>query len=237
MLKVKNWASNLSTQLISRSPVSFELQEVQNKFSAKNVLVTGAGGSIASEICSILVKYGVSKIVLFDVSEVAIYLIESKLKTILGSENVDIVSVLGSVTDPRIIEEVISTNKIEVLVHAAAYKHVPIVENNIIEGLRNNILGTDVISNAAIKCNVERVVLVSTDKAVRPPNIMGATKRVAELIIQGAQRRSQKTVFSSVRFGNVLESSGSVIPLFKNQIDRGGPVTVLKRCNAIFHDC
>ena len=100
------------------------------------------------------------------------------------------------------------------------------MENNIIEGLRNNILGTDVISNAAIKCNVERVVLVSTDKAVRPPNIMGATKRVAELIIQGAQRRSQKTVFSSVRFGNVLESSGSVIPLFKNQIDRGGPVTV-----------
>jgi len=188
------------------------------------VLITGAGGSIGSELCRQIIAYKPSRLVLFEQSEFALYKIEKEL--VAYNTNLEIIAVLGSVTHYRRVETVLKGFAIHTVYHAAAYKHVPLVEHNPIEGLQNNVFGTWRTAEAAKSAGVETFVLISTDKAVRPTNIMGATKRLAELVLQGMAEDSKTTRFTMVRFGNVLESSGSVIPLFREQINSGGPVTV-----------
>jgi FlaA1/EpsC-like NDP-sugar epimerase len=190
----------------------------------KNVMVTGAGGSIGSELCRQIVEYAPSKLVLFEQSEFALYKLEKELETY--NANLEIIAVLGSVTDARRVETVLRSFAVHTVYHTAAYKHVPLVEQNPIEGFQNNVFGTWRTAEAAKAAGVETFVLISTDKAVRPTNVMGATKRLAELVLQGMADESKKTRFTMVRFGNVLDSSGSVIPLFRDQIKHGGPVTV-----------
>ena len=194
----------------------------------KNVLVTGAGGSIGSELCRQILRQGPARLVLLEMSEFALYAIERELRPLLAHEGlaIELVSMLGNAHHRYRVREILETFAIETVYHAAAYKHVPIVEENIIEGLHNNVFSTWHTAEAALECGVETFVLVSTDKAVNPTNVMGATKRFAEVVLQGMQQRSSRTRFCMVRFGNVLESSGSVVPLFREQIRRGGPVTV-----------
>ena len=194
----------------------------------KSVLVTGAGGSIGSELCRQILRAQPKTIVLLDISEVALYLIDKELRAVAKKKDLDveIVPLLGSVQDQQRMHEVMARFAIDTVYHAAAYKHVPIVEQNIIEGACNNALGTFRTAEAAINAGVKSFVLVSTDKAVSPTNIMGATKRLAEQLLQGLQESNDSICFSMVRFGNVLESSGSVVPLFREQIRHGGPVTV-----------
>jgi FlaA1/EpsC-like NDP-sugar epimerase len=194
----------------------------------KNVLVTGAGGSIGSELCRQILHLAPARLVLLEMSEFALYAIERELRPLLAHEglSVELVSLLGNAHHRYRVREILDTFAIQTVYHAAAYKHVPIVEENFIEGLHNNVFSTWYTAEAALECGVETFVLVSTDKAVNPTNVMGATKRFAEIVLQGMQQRSAGTRFCMVRFGNVLESSGSVVPLFREQIKRGGPVTV-----------
>ncbi len=197
----------------------------------KNVLLTGAGGSVGSELARQVFRQGPARIVLFDVSEPALYAIDIELRDILNAMPEDvprpkIVSVLGSVLDVALVRDTLQRNAVDTIYHAAAYKHVPLVEHNAVVGLSNNLFGTDTVAELAIECNVERMVLVSTDKAVRPTNIMGASKRLSELVLQARNAKKPSTVFTMVRFGNVLDSSGSVVGRFRRQIKAGGPVTV-----------
>lgn len=194
----------------------------------KVVMVTGAGGSIGSELCRQIVRLGPTRVVLFEISEFALYRIERDLRTLMKRENldVDLVSLLGSVQDRNRVETSMRTFSVQTVYHAAAYKHVPLVEHNPIEGVQNNVFGTWQAAEAAISANVRDFVLISTDKAVRPTNVMGASKRFSELVLQGLAQRECATRFCMVRFGNVLGSSGSVVPLFREQIRHGGPVTV-----------
>lgn len=194
----------------------------------KVVLVSGAGGSIGSEICRQVLRNQPKALVLYELSEFALYSIEQELSKAAKAEglNVPVYALLGSVLDADRVARVIERFQVQTIYHAAAYKHVPMVEHNVFEGVRNNALGTRVMAEAALEAGVERFVLISTDKAVRPTNVMGATKRFAELVLQDLAERSSNTVFSMVRFGNVLGSSGSVVPLFRRQIEAGGPVTV-----------
>ncbi len=195
----------------------------------KAVMVTGAGGSIGSELCRQIVKLNPASLVLLEQSEFALYNIEKELNNQLKKYNlsVEIIPVLGSVQNKFRLSQSIKACKVNTIYHAAAYKHVPLVEYNIIEGVRNNIFGTSFAAEAAIENGVDTFVLISTDKAVRPTNLMGATKRFAELILQAYSKKENiKTRFCMVRFGNVLGSSGSVVPLFREQILSGGPVTV-----------
>lgn len=200
--------------------------EARSAYRGKCVLVTGAGGSVGSELCRQLLRYRPSKIILFEVSEIALYTIDKELRSRADARTLEIIPLLGSVTDSRLARAVIAEHAVNVVLHAAAYKHVPLVEANPISGLVNNVFGTRTIADAALQEGVDRFILISTDKAVRPTNVMGASKRMAELVIQDMARRSEGTDFSMVRFGNVLGSSGSVVPLFKEQIARGGPVTL-----------
>lgn len=197
---------------------------IEQCIRGKNVMVTGAGGSIGSELCRQIANFGAAKLVLFELSEFALYKIEKELKTY--NVDLEVIAVLGSVTHSRRLEMVLRSFAINTVYHAAAYKHVPLVEHNPIEGLQNNVFGTWRAAEAAKAAGVETFVLISTDKAVRPTNVMGATKRLAELVLQGMAEESDTTCFTMVRFGNVLGSSGSVIPLFRDQIKNGGPVTV-----------
>lgn len=210
--------------LLGRESVKFDMPEVKQAFRGRSVLVTGAGGSIGSELCRQLLEMHPARLVLLDASEFALYDIERELRATAG--HVEVVAVLGSVLDESLLRDTIDTHGVQVLLHAAAYKHVPLVEMNVVEGVRNNVLGTATAARVAEECGLERFILVSTDKAVRPTNVMGASKRMAELIVQDLQRRSRATIFSLVRFGNVIGSSGSVVPLFRQQILRGGPVTL-----------
>lgn len=198
--------------------------------SGKSVLVTGAGGSIGSELCRQIVNAGPARLVLLDSSEFGLYEIENELRkrleTIEGAAPGEIVALLGSVCNQGHLENLIDTFGIETIYHAAAYKQVPMVEKNIFEGVSNNVFGTLIAARAARKHGVSNFVLISTDKAVRPTNYMGATKRLAEQVLQAMAQEEGKTKFSMVRFGNVLGSSGSVVPLFRSQISAGGPVTV-----------
>jgi FlaA1/EpsC-like NDP-sugar epimerase len=191
-------------------------------------MVTGAGGSIGSELCRQILLSGPRTLVLFDNSEYALYNIERELGELMAgsSREVELVALLGSVQDQRRLESIYRTFSVQSVYHAAAYKHVPMVEHNIAEGVANNVFGTWYAAEAARKVGVETFVLVSTDKAVRPTNVMGASKRFAEMILQGLAQQETKTRFCMVRFGNVLGSSGSVVPLFREQIASGGPVTV-----------
>lgn len=197
--------------------------------SNKVVMVTGAGGSIGSELCRQIIQQSPKSLILFELNEFSLYSIERELRqelASLGQSDVQVVSLLGSVQREDRMETIMSTFGVQTVYHAAAYKHVPLVEHNIVEGVVNNVFGTWYCAEAAIKAGVESFVLISTDKAVRPTNVMGASKRMAELVLQGLAKRQQKTRFTMVRFGNVLGSSGSVVPLFREQIKRGGPITV-----------
>lgn len=212
--------------LLGRDKVDLDIPDVAKAYADRAVMVTGAGGSIGSELCRQLIGIKPSHIVLFERSEYDLYKIDRELRVLAETRNIKVTTRLGSVVDARRVSEVLRESRVEIVIHAAAYKHVPLVEENELEGARNNVLGTQVVAEAAQTVGVERFILISTDKAVRPTNIMGATKRLAELVVQDLQTRSTGTKFSMVRFGNVLGSSGSVLPLFEQQIRRGGPVTV-----------
>ncbi len=197
--------------------------------SNKVVMVTGAGGSIGSELCRQIIQQSPNKLILFELSEYSLYTIEKELSDYIDKNklNTTVIPTLGSVQHKRRLTELMRRFKVETVYHAAAYKHVPLVEYNTIEGVRNNIFGTLHCAEAAICAGVSTFVLISTDKAVRPTNTMGTTKRMAELVLQAlAERDEHQTCFCMVRFGNVLGSSGSVIPLFEKQIAQGGPVTL-----------
>ncbi len=196
--------------------------------AGKVVLVSGAGGSIGGELCRQILARNPHKLVLLDISEFGLYQIHKELLGRIRSAqySVEIVPLLGSVEKKQRMEAILRDFGVHTVFHAAAYKHVPLVESNVIEGVRNNVFGTWFFAEAAISAGVESFVLISTDKAVRPTNVMGASKRVAELILQALARRQGHTRFSMVRFGNVLGSSGSVVPLFREQIRQGGPVTI-----------
>ncbi|EJG2003349.1 polysaccharide biosynthesis protein [Vibrio parahaemolyticus] len=218
--------------LLGRDPVAPQQVLLEANIKDKVVMVTGAGGSIGSELCRQIVEQSPKSIILFELSEFGLYQIDRELNQLKIEKGLtcDIIPLLGSVQRQHRLETTMSSFKVQTVYHAAAYKHVPLVEFNVIEGVRNNIYGTYYTACAAIKAGVESFVLISTDKAVRPTNVMGATKRMAELGLQAlADQENAKpngTRFCMVRFGNVLGSSGSVIPVFKKQIASGGPVTV-----------
>ncbi|WP_370231060.1 polysaccharide biosynthesis protein [Marinobacter nauticus] len=214
--------------LLGREPVRPDNAQVASSLYGKSVMVTGAGGSIGSELCRQIIQHRPRVLVLFEQSEFSLYSIERELRAINQIEGlgVEIHPLLGSVIHQRRCESAMRAFGVNTVYHAAAYKHVPLVEHNVIEGVQNNVFGTLHAAEAALAAGVERFVLISTDKAVRPTNVMGASKRMAELVLQALAQRQTSTVFSMVRFGNVLGSSGSVVPLFRDQIRDGGPVTV-----------
>jgi len=211
--------------LLGRDEVMPNEMLLSVKITNKVVMVTGAGGSIGSELSRQILDLSPKKIILFEISESALYLIEQELTSNLTS-NTEIIPIIGSISDKLRISNILNLYKVETIYHAAAYKHVPLVEFNPSQGVLNNALGTLIIAEAAIASNVQTFVLISTDKAVRPTSTMGVAKRVAELVLQALSKKHHNTCFTMVRFGNVLDSSGSVIPLFKKQIEKGGPVTV-----------
>ena len=227
--------------LLGRDPVPPDTTLLARNIANKSVMVTGAGGSIGSELVRQILRQGPRHLVLFDAGEGQLYEIEREAQELLQAKRKastpaspappEIVAVLGSVQNSALVARTLEDNAVETIYHAAAYKHVPIVEHNAIAGLRNNTFGTVVLAEAAETFGVERFVLVSTDKAVRPTSIMGASKRLAEMVLQAraANGRGKHTVFTMVRFGNVLDSSGSVVRMFRRQIAAGGPVTVTHR--------
>jgi FlaA1/EpsC-like NDP-sugar epimerase len=214
--------------LLGRDPVPPNKSLLHQDIANKNVMVSGAGGSIGSELCRQIIQQKPKCLLLFERSEFSLYSIEKELKELNEKHNlsVELIPLLGSVQHMRRLEKVYSHFKVQTVYHAAAYKHVPLVEYNIIEGVRNNVFGTLFAAKAAVKAKVETFVLISTDKAVRPTNVMGTTKRMSELILQALAKTKHNTRFSMVRFGNVLGSSGSVVPLFRKQIAEGGPITL-----------
>ncbi|SFU18013.1 polysaccharide biosynthesis protein [Sedimentitalea nanhaiensis] len=202
------------------------LGDACDSYSGRTVLVSGAGGSIGSELCRQVLTCQPVRVVLYELSELALYTVHQELMQLTEGTGIDLVPVLGSVTDPRQVRKVLQEHGVQVVLHAAAYKHVPLVEANPLAGLANNVFGTQTLAREAAEVGVERFILISSDKAVRPANVMGASKRLAELVVQDLATRHSRTIFTMVRFGNVLGSSGSVVPLFQDQISRGGPVTV-----------
>ncbi|SFH05751.1 NDP-sugar epimerase, includes UDP-GlcNAc-inverting 4,6-dehydratase FlaA1 and capsular polysaccharide biosynthesis protein EpsC [Palleronia marisminoris] len=213
--------------LLCRDKVDLDVPAVTRTYAGRTVMVTGAGGSIGSELCRQLVDCRPARIVLFEHSEFALYEIDAELRTMLvDGTGIEVRARLGSVTNESRVRQVIESEGVDFILHAAAYKHVPMVEDNELEGACNNVIGTRIVARAAVDAGVERFMLVSTDKAVRPTNVMGASKRLAEMVVQDLQRRNPRTTLAMVRFGNVLGSSGSVLPLFQKQIARGGPITV-----------
>jgi FlaA1/EpsC-like NDP-sugar epimerase len=214
--------------LLGRDPVPPNPALLAACIRSKSILVTGAGGSIGSELCRQIMDLAPRRLVLLEVSELALYEIERELRSLNARRDnrIELVALLGNAHHKQRVREIITTFGIQTIYHAAAYKHVPIVEHNMIEGIHNNIFATYNTAEAAMECRVETFVLISTDKAVNPTNVMGCTKRVAEMVLQGLHQRGNGTRFCMVRFGNVLESSGSVVPLFREQIREGGPVTV-----------
>jgi FlaA1/EpsC-like NDP-sugar epimerase len=214
--------------LLGRDQVAPDMELISTCITGKSVMVTGAGGSIGAELCRQIIRLQPTRLILLEMSEFALYSIKQELKSLKSGQGleVELVPFLGSVLDIEKCKKILRTFSIETVYHAAAYKHVPLVEHNPIEGICNNVFGTLSVAKAAISAGVKCFVLVSTDKAVRPTNVMGATKRLAELILQAFAREQSNTRFSMVRFGNVLGSSGSVVPLFRKQIMAGGPITL-----------
>lgn len=214
-------------ELLGRSFIPADKDLLNQALTGKIVMVTGAGGSIGSELCRLIIRWKPKKLVLLEASEFALYKIEQEL---LAAGDHAVVPVLGSVTDASLMRRAIRSHGVQVLYHAAAHKHVPLVEANVLEGIHNNVFGTMTVARTAAEEEIESFVLISSDKAVRPTNVMGATKRWAELIVRQmaieAQAKSDRQTFCAVRFGNVIGSNGSVVPLFKQQIAKGGPVTV-----------
>jgi len=227
-VSIRNIREVSYNDLLGRPPVRLELDKIEEVLAGRTVLVTGAGGSIGSELCRQILRFNPGRLILLDAGEENLYRIEMEILHESGFR--DYVTVLGKVQDQELLRRVFAHYRPEVVFHAAAYKHVPLVEQNPWEGVNNNILGTRLVMEAALANRADRFILVSTDKAVRPTNVMGASKRACELIMQAwcakAASAGAKTRFMAVRFGNVLGSSGSVIPLFKRQIELGGPVTV-----------
>lgn len=209
--------------LLGRDPVHLDNKNINSLIKNKTVLVTGGGGSIGSELCRQIVKYDPKRLVIVDIYENNLYDIEMELRAEYPKLNLE--AIVASVRDKARLNNVFETYKPEIVFHAAAHKHVPLMEKSPLEAIKNNVFGTYNVVNCADEYEVEKFVLISTDKAVNPTNIMGASKRVCEMIIQ-AKNKVSKTEYAAVRFGNVLGSNGSVIPLFKKQIERGGPVTV-----------
>lgn len=209
--------------LLGRDPIELDNKNIKNLIKNKTVLVTGGGGSIGSELCRQIIKYKPQNLVILDIYENTLYDIERELEADYPTANIK--AIIGSVRDKERLEEVFNKYKPNVVFHAAAHKHVPLMETSPLEAIHNNVFGTYNVVNCADKFGVEKFVLISTDKAVNPTNIMGASKRVCEMIVQ-TKNKTSKTDFVAVRFGNVLGSNGSVIPLMKKQIEKGGPVTV-----------
>ncbi|MHA6643029.1 polysaccharide biosynthesis protein [Mesorhizobium sp. A623] len=216
--------------LLGRSCVPPDLDLIRAMIVGRTVMVTGAGGSIGSELCRKIAQWGPQRLVLFEANEFALYKIDQELA---GRNDSATVAVLGSVTDARRVRRAMVEHGVEVVFHAAAHKHVPLVEANALEGIQNNVFGTRTVTEIAFETGVASFVLISTDKAVRPTNVMGATKRWAELIVRekaaAAAKANSAQRFCCVRFGNVLGSNGSVVPLFKEQIAKGGPLTLTDR--------
>ncbi|STY43606.1 UDP-glucose 4-epimerase [Listeria grayi] len=210
--------------LLGRDQVELDMAMISRELSRKTILVTGAGGSIGSEICRQVCKFEPARLVLVGHGENSIYLIHQELKNLY--KTIEILPIIGDVQDKARMQSVMQTYKPYVVYHAAAHKHLPLMECNPEEAVKNNILGTRNTAEAAKEAEVSKFVMVSTDKAVNPLNVMGASKRLAEMVIQSMNSETSKTDFVVVRFGNVLGSRGSVIPLFKKQIEAGGPVTV-----------
>ncbi|MDJ1088761.1 polysaccharide biosynthesis protein [Macrococcoides caseolyticum] len=210
--------------LLGREPVVLDTHAIKNQIENKTILVTGAGGSIGSEIVRQVTKFSPRKIILLGHGENSIYLILEEMN--LLKNNICYIPVIADVQDKRRLDEVFEKYKPDIVYHAAAHKHVPLMEENEIESLKNNVLGTKNAAEISISHGVSKFVMISTDKAVNPPNVMGATKRLAEMIIQSLDKESENTTLVAVRFGNVLGSRGSVIPKFKKQIELGGPITV-----------
>jgi FlaA1/EpsC-like NDP-sugar epimerase len=211
--------------LLGRESVKPNKDLFKKNILNKVVMVTGAGGSIGSELCRQILLSKPKKLVLYELSESSIYLINQELRD-HNEFNIEVIPIIGSVIDKDRVFKICDLYGVQTIYHAAAYKHVPLVQFNPSQGVYNNTIGTMLLAEAAIASNVETFVLISTDKAVRPTNYMGASKRAAEMVLQALNELSHKTCFTMVRFGNVLDSSGSVIPLFKKQIEEGGPVTV-----------
>lgn len=210
--------------LLGREEVNLDLSLLKNMVAGKNILITGAGGSIGTELCKQVAGLEPSNLTAVDLSEENIYKLDKLLKS--SNPELNFSALVSDVRDKSSMSSLIESQKPDVVFHAAAYKHVPIMEFNPFESVRTNILGTKNIAELTIEHNIERFVLISTDKAVNPTNVMGCTKRIAEMVIQGLQSQSKHTKLMTVRFGNVLGSSGSVIPLFREQIEKGGPLTV-----------
>lgn len=229
LIKNKNIMQNLRDveieDILGREPIVLDNKNIGDIIKNKPILVTGGGGSIGSELCRQIVKYKPSKLIIFDIYENNLYNIEIELKSNPDNSDVEIVAIVGSVRDKKRLENVFEKYKPFLVFHAAAHKHVPLMEESPLEAIKNNIFGTYNTVNCADKYNVKKFILISTDKAVNPTNIMGASKRMCEMIVQ-AKNKISNTEYAAVRFGNVLGSNGSVVPLFKKQIAEGGPVTV-----------
>ncbi len=216
--------SNINFEdLLRRNSVNLKMESIIEFVSGKTVLITGGAGSIGSELCRQVMSFGCKKLVIFDIHENGLFFIDNELKDVYGTGRH--ITILGSIRDEARLDEVFETFKPELVFHAAAHKHVPMMEINPKESIKNNVFGTINVAKTAIKHKVEKFILISTDKAVNPTNIMGASKRIAELSIQMLDKKSD-TDFAAVRFGNVLGSNGSVVPFFQKQISEGGPVTV-----------
>ena len=219
-------APQQARNLLARGVCADDLPDPGQIYAGRVVMVTGAGGSVGSELCRQLLSHRPRKLLLFEQSEVALYTVETMLRDLNAGPMPEIIPILGSVTDARHIRSSLTEHGTDVVFHCAAYKHVSLVEVNPVAGLANNVLGTRIMAEAALAAGVARFVMISTDKAVRPTSVMGGTKRLAELVVQDMAKKSQSTRFSIVRFGNVLGSSGSVLPRFREQIARGGPITL-----------
>ena len=229
IIKNKSLLQNLRDveieDLLGREPITLANENIGELIKGKSILVTGGGGSIGSELCRQIAKFNPSRLIIFDIYENNLYNIEMELKQNHYDEKFEIVAIVGSVRDKKRLEQVFKKYNPYLVFHAAAHKHVPLMEVSPLEAIKNNVFGTYNVANYADKYSVKRFILISTDKAVNPTNIMGATKRMCEMIIQAFNQKS-KTEFAAVKFGNVLGSNGSVLPLFKKQISAGGPVTV-----------
>jgi FlaA1/EpsC-like NDP-sugar epimerase len=212
--------------LLGREPVQNNPELMAKTIAEKTVLISGAGGSIGSELCRQIILWKPQKLILLDVSEFAIYNLLEELRQHASSHDVDLIPLIGSVQDNQFIKKIYDRFSVDTTYHAAAYKHVPLMEQNVMQCIANNVFGTLNMAELAIAANVKHFILVSTDKAVNPTNFMGASKRLAEIICQTLPTQKTDTCFSIVRFGNVLGSSGSVVPLFKKQIEKGGPITL-----------
>tara|TARA_B100000212_G_scaffold339069_1_gene316757 strand:+ start:208 stop:2097 length:1890 start_codon:yes stop_codon:yes gene_type:complete len=234
--KINNLSPIAIEDLLSRDRVLPDINTINSGINGKVVCITGAGGSIGQELCKQIISYFPRKIILLEHHEPSLYEIETKLIS-LNNRNIKIKGILGSATNARLVDNIFKNEQVELVFHSAAYKHVPIVELNPISGLYNNLISTLVICESAIKNKIKKLILISSDKAVRPTNVMGASKRISELIVQASQQQfneesssykgnNYESIFAMVRFGNVLGSSGSVVPLFQKQIASGGPITL-----------